>query len=65
MMVDSREVGLLRARDMAIYGHPDGPTFEFLVEQARNAGLAEPAIYQAIINGSYRTNAGINRRLGT
>ena len=60
MMSDPREVELLRARDVAIYGHPDGPTFAFLVEQARNAGLKEPAIYEAIIDGSYRTNAGFN-----
>lgn len=64
MMTEPGEVALLQARDMAVYGHPDGPTFEFLVEQARNAGLEEPAIYDAIIDGSYRTNAEINRRLG-
>ena len=64
MMTEPREVALLQARDMAVYGHQDGPTFESLVEQARNTGLEEPAIYEAIINGSYRTNTGINRRLG-
>jgi len=64
MMADLREVELLRARDMAIYGNPDGPTFEFLVEQGRRAGLEEQAIYEAIIEGSYRTNVGINRSFG-
>lgn len=64
MMTDPTEVALLRARDMISYGNPDGPTFEFLVEQARQAGLEEQAIYDAIIDGSYRTNIGINRQLG-
>ncbi|ETX05653.1 MAG: hypothetical protein ETSY2_21725 [Candidatus Entotheonella gemina] len=64
MMTEPREVELLQARDMAVYGDPNGPTFEFLVEQARHAGLEEYAIYEAIIDGSYRTNADINRRLG-
>jgi hypothetical protein len=64
MMTDPTEVALLRARDMAHYGNPNGPTFEFLVEQARKVGLEEHAIYDAIIDGSYRTNIGINQRLG-
>jgi hypothetical protein len=64
MMTDPSEVALLRARDMAHYGNLDGPTFEFLVEQARKSGLEEHAIYDAIIDDSYRTNIGINQRLG-
>jgi hypothetical protein len=64
MMSDPTEVELLRARDMAIYGNPDGPTFEFLVEQGRRAGLEEQAMYEAIIEGAYRTNVGTNRRFG-
>ena len=39
MMADPTEVELLRARDMALYGHADGPTFAFLVEQGRRSGL--------------------------
>jgi hypothetical protein len=35
MMADPTEVELLRARDMALYGNADGPTFAFLVEQGR------------------------------
>jgi hypothetical protein len=64
MMADPAEVELLRARDTALYGSPDGPTFAFLVEQGRHAGLAEEAIYEAIIEGAYRTNVGFNRRFG-
>lgn len=64
MMVDPLEVELLRQRDMAVYDNPDGPTFEFLVEKLVEAGLEGDAIYEAIIEGSYRTDAGINKLLG-
>lgn len=64
MMANRAEVELLRARDAAEYGDPDGPTFEFLCEQARRAGMEDEAIYQSIIDGSYRTNAGVSRGLG-
>jgi hypothetical protein len=64
MMADPMEVELLRARDMALYGNTDGPTFAFLVAQGRRSGLTEQAIYEAIIAGAYRTNVGLNRRFG-
>lgn len=64
MMTNLAEVELLRARDMAEYGNPDGPTFEFLVEKVKDAGLVEDAVYETIIEGSYRTNAGVDRRFG-
>ena len=56
--------GLWKSGGMALYGNADGPTFAFLVEQGRRAGLTEPAIYEAIIAGAYRTNVGLNRRFG-
>lgn len=64
MMADPGEVELLRERDMAAYGNPDGPTFEFLVNQLQQAGLEGDAVYEAIIAGSYRTNIDVNRKLG-
>ncbi len=64
MMADPTEVELLRARDVAKYGNPDGPTFEFLVERLREASLEEDRIYEAIIDNSYRTDAELNRKLG-
>ena len=64
MMANPVEVELLRARDMAEYGNPDGPTFEFLLEQLEREGLVEDAAYEAIISGSYRTNEGVNKKLG-
>ncbi|MDQ3685087.1 MAG: hypothetical protein M3430_05725 [Acidobacteriota bacterium] len=64
MMANPAEVELLRQRDIAEYGNSDGPAFEFLVEKLKEAGLEGEAVYEAIINGSYRTNAGVNRSLG-
>src|SRR5215510_8631937 len=57
MMADPTEVELLRARDMALYGNADGPTFAFLIEQGRRSGFTDQAIYEAIIEGAYRTVA--------
>ena len=64
MMADPAEVALLRARDVAEYENPDGPTFEFLFERGRKAGLEDDAVYESLIDGSYRTDAGVSRRLG-
>lgn len=64
MMSEPEDVRLLQARDIALYGTPDGPTFDFLIEQLENEGIKENDIYEAIILGSYRTNEGINKKLG-
>jgi hypothetical protein len=64
MMADPLDVELLRERDRVLYGSPYGPTFEFLVEKLVKAGLEGDAIYEAIIEESYRTDAGINKLLG-
>ena len=56
MMSDPREVTLLRKRDQARYDDPDGPSFAWLVEKAGSQGLCGAAIYQAIIDGAYRTD---------
>lgn len=64
IMADPEEVKMLEARDTVEYGRPDGPPFEFLVRQCREAGLKGNAAYEAIIEGSYRTNKGINDKFG-
>ncbi|MBI3426745.1 MAG: hypothetical protein HY011_27770 [Acidobacteria bacterium] len=64
LMADAVEVELLRARDVAKYGNPDGPAFEYLVERGKEAGLAGDALYEALIAGSYRTNEGVNKKFG-
>ena len=64
MMADSEEVEMLEARDRLEYGSPNGPTFEFLIEECQETGLKGTAVYEAIIRGSYRTNRGVNEDLG-
>ena len=64
MMADPAEIELLRARDMDKYGAPDGPTFDFLVARLKAAGFAGDAIYEAIIDNAYRTDAALNKQLG-
>jgi hypothetical protein len=64
MMADAVEVELLRTRDMNKYGNLDGPTFEFLVERLKETGLEGEAVYKAIIDNSYRTDAELNSKLG-
>ena len=61
MMRDIREVEMLRARDLQLYGNFDGPTFEFLIKKAEELGLTGDNIYEWIIEGAQRTNPGINR----
>jgi hypothetical protein len=63
LMADPTEVELLRTRDMAKYGNPDGPSFAYLIEKGLAAGLSEDALYEAIIAGSYRTNEGVSKQL--
>lgn len=64
MMSDPAEVEQLRARDLERYGHPDGPTFDGLVESAREKGRSGDAIYQSIIDSAQRTDRAVNRGLG-
>jgi hypothetical protein len=64
LMADPEEAELLRERDRVKYGNPNGPTFEFLVQRLEKAGLEGDAIYEAIIDNSYRTDAELNQKLG-
>jgi hypothetical protein len=64
LMADKSEVELLRQRDIKIYRSPNGPTFRFLFNRLSDEGLSENEVYEAIIKGSYRTNAGVNKSLG-
>lgn len=59
-MFSSKNVGQLRVRDSQKYGNPDGPTFEFLVDQAKNHGARGDAIYDSVLSGSMRTNKNYN-----
>ncbi|MDD5323564.1 MAG: hypothetical protein PHD43_23760 [Methylococcales bacterium] len=64
MMIDPEEVEILQGRDVAEYGNPDGPTFDFLVQEWRKAELKGNTIYGAIIEGARRTNTGVSKKLG-
>lgn len=60
-MQDKQEVALLQARDQDKYGHPDGPSFDYLVEQNRKKGLSGDAAYLAIIGSASNTNPDANK----
>lgn len=62
MMSDKTEVELLRARDLKVYGNPNGPTFEYLVAEAEMSGLTGDEIFEWIIKGAQRTNVEVNKR---
>lgn len=62
LMEDPREVDDLRERDITVYGNPDGPTFEFLVERAHKLGLKDNRIFEAIIDESFSTNVRVDKR---
>lgn len=64
MMANEADVALLRERDQAKYGDPDGPTFEILVEIQRRRGLTGDAIFEAILQSSQRTDAAVNQMFG-
>lgn len=64
MMQDQEAVKGLEARDRVKYSNPNGPTFEYLVERAREKGLAGDAIYESIVESAQRTDAATNRSLG-
>jgi len=61
-MEDPSQVEELRNRDLHKYGDPDGPSFQYLIQQATELGLKGDKMYEAIIEGSFMTNADVNRR---
>jgi len=64
MMQDVAAVEALRERDREKYGTPDGPSFEYLVERARQKGLEGDAVYESIVESAQKTDAATNRSLG-
>jgi hypothetical protein len=63
MMAKQHEIKLLQKRDLAKYGNPDGPPFDFLVESNEKLGLVGDEIYEAIISSSMKVNIEVNKRL--
>jgi len=62
-MPDPGEVKALQARDQAKYGTPDGPTFDWLVQDEAKKGLSGDAAFEAIIKSAQRTDEATNRAL--
>lgn len=63
-MPDSRQVELLRRRNIQKYGDPEGPSFERLCEQTAEKGLTGNDIYEEIILSASRTDELVNVGLG-
>jgi hypothetical protein len=64
MMTDPVEVQDLRDRDIELYKTPDGPTFDWTVQDAAKKGFKGDEIYESIIKGSQKTNKEVNKKLG-
>lgn len=60
MMEDAAEVEQLRARDKALYGNPDGPTFANLVKAHRRSGATLRDAYERILRGAQHTNSEVD-----
>lgn len=61
-MAEPSEVDMLRRRDMAKYGNPDGPTFEQLFDRAVAKGLTDEQAYERIRSSATATDEATNRR---
>lgn len=60
MMPNQEEVASLRKRDSVKYGHPDGPTFEFLLDKNQKKGMTLNQAYERIIETASTTNNNYN-----
>jgi hypothetical protein len=60
MMQDKESVKTLQARDLKKYGHPDGPTFAYLLSKSMESGQTIETAYQTIIDSSSRTDTRYN-----
>jgi hypothetical protein len=57
MMENPAEVEDLKERDRRLYGNPDGPTFDQLVRENRERGLAGDEVHERIIS-TWQTSSG-------
>lgn len=60
MMPNKEEVASLQERDLAKYGDPNGPTFEFLLEKNQAKGMTLDQAYESIIQTASQTNKAYN-----
>ena len=64
MMASDAEVKALEARDQAKYGSPSGPTYDWLVNHAKEKGLTGDAVFEEIVTSAQRTDEATNASLG-
>lgn len=62
MMSNKRQVAQLQARDEDKYGHPDGPSYDQLLEEGIASGLTEEESRQKIIDSSDVTDHDTNKK---
>jgi hypothetical protein len=60
-MESAAEIEDLRERDRRLYGNPDGPTFNQLVQGSSQGGFQPDQIYERIIEGAQITNREVNK----
>jgi hypothetical protein len=63
MMENPLEIEDLRERDRRLYGNPDGPTFDQLVQESLQRGHQQDEAYERIISGSQTTNREVKQTL--
>ena len=54
------DVRKLESRDVEKYGHPDGPTFEQMLDRARSSGLRGDAVYEGVVESAQRSDPFFN-----
>ena len=64
MMKNPAEIEDLGERDRRLYGNPDGPTFDQLVQEGHQCGFRQDEVYERIISGSQTTNREVNKLFG-
>jgi hypothetical protein len=57
------EVEFVRARDLKLYGDPDGPSFEQIIERAREKGFSGDGVYEEVIRSALRTDPVTNSQV--
>lgn len=50
MLQNERLAAEIRSRDMEKYGHPNGPTFDYWVNQYQKKGFQGKSLYETIVN---------------
>jgi hypothetical protein len=63
-MLDKDLLRTYQVRDLRRYGDPNGPSFGFLVRDARERGLRGAAVYRDILRSSQATDDRTNERFG-